>query len=346
MMLDKKFAEVLTQGLIEKIKTIEGQPQSPWFENVLLQPRNLDGQPYRGTNKFLLSLLDGGRSIPVYLTFLRAKKEGLTIQSGEKSLPVQYSTQLIFHRETKEKITSEEYQKLSEQEHKNYRMVFMMKHYNVFNVEQTNIKEVRPDLYAQLQAQCRAEEREVQEREHPLSQLVKDNGWLTPIYFDQVSSAFYRPLSDDIHLPPQSYFKSDDLFYSTLLHEMSHSTGHPDRLDRKIINSFGSPSYAREELVAELSSAIVGQHLHVSKTILEENALYLKSWLSSLRKDPVFLIDVLEDVLKASEMVVEQVQKNELSQNQSLESKELSRSQTQPKQLKFSVRTRKKGRGL
>ena len=310
MKLDNKFAETLTNALIEKIKTIEGNWEQPWFDNVGLQPKNLDGQAYQGANKFLLSFVDGGRDVPVYMTFLRAKKEGLSILSGEKSLPVQYGSRVAFHKATNKSITYEKYDKLSDEEKEEYRVSFMMKHYSVFNVDQTNIKEVKPELYESLKQQCETEKREVLETENPLLSVTKENGWVTPIYLDQVSKAFYSPSKDDIHLPKREFFKSDDLFYSTMLHEMSHSTGHHSRLNRNIENSFGSPGYAREELVAELSSAIIGQQYNVSKTILDDNAVYLKGWLSSLGKDPEYLNSVLEDVIQASDMVTERIEAN------------------------------------
>lgn len=310
MKLDNKFAETLTNALIERIKTIEGNWEEPWFKNVGQQPRNLDGQPYQGANKLLLSLVDSKREVPVYMTFLRAKKEGLIVLPGEKSLPVQYGSKVAFHNTTNKSISYDKYEKLSDEEKGNYRVAFLMKHYSVFNVDQTNIREVKPELYETLKKQCEEEKREIMESNNPLLSVTKEGGWLTPIYLNQIDKAYYSPIKDDIHLPKREFFKSDDLFYSTMLHEMSHSTGHHSRLNRNIENSFGSPGYAREELVAELSSAIVGQQYNVSKTILEDNAIYLKGWLSSLGKTPEYLNEVLDDVIQASDMVTERIEAN------------------------------------
>lgn len=308
MKLDSKFAESLTNALIERIKTIEGNWEKPWFDNAGMRPKNLDGKAYNGLNKFLLSMLDGGRDIPVYMTFLRAKREGLSVLSGEKSLPVQYANKVAFHKETKKSISIEKYEELTPSEKEEYNIAFMMKHYNVFNVDQTNMKEVNPELYEQLKEQVKLEQRVLKETASPLFSLVENQSWYTPIKLDQVDRAYYTPFQDEIHLPKREFFKSDDLFYSTMLHEMSHSTGHKSRLNREIHNEFGSPKYSREELVAELSSAIVGQQYGVSKTILEDNAHYLHSWLDAIKQEPEFLNEVLEDVLNASNMIVDKVE--------------------------------------
>lgn len=329
MKLDSKFAESLTNALIERIKTIEGNWEKPWFENVGLQPKNLDGKPYQGINNLFLSLADSNREVPVYMTFLRAKKEGLSILSGEKSLPVQYGSRVAYHKGTNKSISYEKYDQLSDIEKENYRTAFLMKHYSVFNVDQTNIKEVRPELYEKLKNQSEIEKRETLESKNPLLTLSKENGWLTPVYLDQISKAFYSPSKDEIHLPKREFFKSDDLFYSTMLHEMSHSTGHSSRLNRDIVNSFGSPGYAKEELVAELSAAIVGQQYNVSKTIMDDNASYLKGWLTSLSKDPEYLNEVLSDVVQATDMVIEKIESNRLNiEHQNTEDKIIDNSTT------------------
>lgn len=309
MKLDKKFAEALTNALINKIKAIEVEHyEVPWFDNVATAPRNLDGQTYKGLNRFLLSWLGGHREVPVYMTFLRAKKEGLSVLSGEKSIPIQYSNKIAFHKETKKSISIDKYDELSADEKKEYSVAYMLNHYNVFNIEQTNVKEVKPELYEKLKAESIAQSRAITASNKPLDTLVEQQRWYTPIRLDQVTEAFYRPSTDTIHLPKREFFKSDDLYHSTMLHEMAHSTGHKDRLNREIKDRFGSEKYGKEELVAELSAAIVGQQYRVSKTILEGNAHYLHNWLGAIKQEPEFLNEVLEDVLNASNMIVDRVE--------------------------------------
>lgn len=309
MKLDKKFAEALTNALINKIKAIEVEHHEvPWFDNVAIAPRNLDGQAYKGLNRFLLSWLGGHREVPVYMTFLRAKKEGLNVLSGEKSIPIQYGNKVAFHKETNKSITIDRYNELTADEKKDYNVAYLLNHYNVFNIEQTNVKEIKPELYEKLKAESIAQSRAITASNKPLDTLVEQQRWYTPIRLDQVTEAFYRPSTDTIHLPKREYFKSDDLYHSTMLHEMAHSTGHKDRLNRDIKARFGSERYGKEELVAELSAAIVGQQYGVSKTILEGNAHYLHNWLDAIKQEPEFLNEVLEDVLNASNMIVDRVE--------------------------------------
>ena len=114
---------------------------------------------------------------------------------------------------------------------------------------------------------------------------------------------------DEIVLPEKSQFLSGAAFYGTALHEMTHSTGADSRLGRfKNGNgSFGSREYAREELVAELGSALVAQRHGISKNIKEESAAYLKSWLSELKESPDYIKTTLLDVKRASAMITSQI---------------------------------------
>ena len=86
-------------------------------------------------------------------------------------------------------------------------------------------------------------------------------------------------------------------------HEMTHSTGAENQLGRLKPTSFGSKEYAREELVAELSAALVAQRYGMTKNLKEDSASYLKSWLSSLKESPEFIKTTLVDVKKASGMI-------------------------------------------
>lgn len=111
-----------------------------------------------------------------------------------------------------------------------------------------------------------------------------------------------------IVIPKKGQFNSGENFYSTLLHEMAHSTGEPAYLNREKGRIFGDEKYAREELVAELTAATTGQAMGISTHIREENAMYLKNWLGALKEDPKFIYSILSDVGKASCMIQEQSQ--------------------------------------
>jgi len=99
------------------------------------------------------------------------------------------------------------------------------------------------------------------------------------------AQAYYEPLRDRVTMPPAELFEAYDHYYATLAHELSHWTGHSSRLDRDLKNRFGSDAYAAEELIAELSSAILGAELGLPVTHLDHHASYIASWLKILKSD-------------------------------------------------------------
>ena len=101
------------------------------------------------------------------------------------------------------------------------------------------------------------------------------------------SEAFYSPKNDYVGIPSISLFDSVDNYYSVLLHELSHATGHETRLNRDLSGTFGSESYAKEELIAELGSVFLCSYLNIQSSIRHE--AYLKSWLSAIKAEPKLL---------------------------------------------------------
>ena len=133
--------------------------------------------------------------------------------------------------------------------------------------------------------------------------MIEQNEWICPIkpvYGDQ---AYYSISKNEIVIPEKKQFKDGESFYTNLAHEMTHSTGAENQLGRLKPTSFGSKEYAREELVAELSAALVAQRYGMTKNLKEDSASYLKSWLSSLKESPEFIKTTLVDVKKASGMI-------------------------------------------
>ena len=98
-------------------------------------------------------------------------------------------------------------------------------------------------------------------------------------------AAFYQPSVDQITMPPIDTFFTDTAYYSTLLHELTHWTGHPTREDRDMSGGFGSEKYAREELIAEIGSAFLSQILGIEKVIRDDHAKYLNGWIKVIKED-------------------------------------------------------------
>lgn len=111
-----------------------------------------------------------------------------------------------------------------------------------------------------------------------------------PISYEKQDRAFYSKEEDRIHMPPIEAFKNSEARLSVLLHEMGHSTGHPDRLNRPLGNEFGSLGYAKEELNAEISSMFLENDLGITLEpdceLIKDHSNYVKSWVTLLRDDP------------------------------------------------------------
>ena len=102
-------------------------------------------------------------------------------------------------------------------------------------------------------------------------------------------------------------------FYSTMLHEMTHSTMTPERLNREMGGRFGDPKYAKEELVAELTAAMISHSMGFDSKITDNSAAYLDSWIGVLKKEPKFIVSIMADVNKASDLILDHVDKQRLA---------------------------------
>ena len=333
---EERALERFTELMIKKISSIKEDWKKPWFtENFMAWPKNLSGREYNGMNALMLMLLceENSYKLPVFCTFQRVSglnystdRQGnhkpltdangerlpqVSVLKGEKSFPVFITTFTVVDKETKEKIKMEDYRKLSPEEQKKYSVYPKLNVHNVFNVAQTNLREARPELYEKLCERNNLKRPASLDDEKmafaPLDEMIEKKLWVCPISLEHQDSAYYSIAKDAIVLPEKSQFINGESFYGTLLHEMTHSTGAEGRLDRIKPAAFGSKEYAREELVAELGSALVASQYGITKTIKEDSAQYLGSWLDVLKESPEFLKTTLFDVKKASSMIAQRI---------------------------------------
>ena len=274
-----------------------------------------------------------GFKLPVFCTFDRVvglnygkDKEGgkvqltdaegnelpkVSINKGSKSIPVFITTFTCVDKETKEKIKYDDYKRLTEEEKAKYNVYPKLSVYNVFNVDQTNLKEARPELYHKLEEQNQQVRPQVAEGDEynfkPVDHMIEHNEWICPIKPTHGDNAYYSISKKEIVIPEKSQFKDGESFYSNLFHEMAHSTGAEDQLDRLKPTSFGSKEYSTEELTAEMTAALVSQRYGMTKHLKEDSAAYLKGWLESLKEEPTFIKTILTDVKKASQMITQKV---------------------------------------
>lgn len=325
---EDKALDLFAEMMIEKIESIRRDWKKPWFTEgalgALQWPRNLSGREYNGMNAFMLLLHceKEGYEIPRFCTFdcvQRLNKPGkdgeelpqVSVLRGEKSFPVMLTTFTCIHKETKEKIKYDDYKKLSDNEKEQYNVYPKLQVFRVFNVAQTNLREARPELWEKLEQENARPK--VEDGEHfsfaPVDTMIKDNLWICPIKPTHQDSAYYSISKNEIVVPEKEQFKSGEAFYGTLFHEMTHSTGAKDVLDRIKPTAFGSSEYAREELVAELGSALVAQRYGMTKHIKEDSCAYLKGWLSELKESPQYIKTTLLDVKRASSLITQKVDK-------------------------------------
>jgi len=194
--------------------------------------------------------------------------------------------------------------------------------YRVFNIDQTNMKDVKPELYEKLtkgkQQQEIVPDTNGMYANAALDRMFERQEWVCPIHIERTDHAFYRPSTDEIHVPEKVQYarhrdNKEELYndgmdyYASTLHEMAHSTGAASRLNRQGGGRFGDPQYAKEELVAELTSALVCTHQGMSSRVSDESAKYLNSWIGTLKQNPDFIMTVLTDVNKAARMINDKI---------------------------------------
>lgn len=363
---------VIQQFADMMIKRMEDMKESNWKKGWMDGrgdagfPRNaLTGRQYNGINPFMLmyNTIEHEYTTSMYLTArqLFSMNESLKdlstgkialenldkvmkINKGEKAFPVYYMIHKYKDMQGKE-YSDQEYNDLSEEQRKDIKAYFYPKVHHLFNIDQTNMKEVNPSLYNSFVDKYTKRpslpDSDGMYFNEDIDSLLahskpsvwksgKDNlSWYCPI--DQtadISFPHYNLSKDFIKVPLKNQYKTSDSkegvfadgqeFYATLLHEMAHSTGPKGRLNRDLNGSFGDKKYAKEELVAELSAALISSTMGFDKRINDNNAKYVSSWLKVLKEEPSFIKTVLSDVGKASDMIIEKIDEQRVDLNQTL----------------------------
>lgn len=321
----QKFSDMLIARM-EQMK--ESKWKKGWTDGRTAQlglPQNLVGRPYTGSNAFLCQIHTTMKHyrMPVYLTIKQIRDAGGMIKKGEHSIPI-FKWDLRIKDKDGKKLSESDYRNMTKEEQAECTVRPYLKVYNEWNIDQTNLEEVNKEKYDAILKRFKSEpiKDEVgMYKNEAFDNLLKEQSWVCPIEYEKFNeSAFYSPKRDQIVVPskkqfnisntPEDVFKDGMEFYGTTIHEMAHSTGHESRLGRDgivKIDQFGSDQYAKEELVAELTSALIGNAMGFDSRIRENNIAYLQNWIGSLKKDPKFLKSVMSDVNKSSKMVLEHI---------------------------------------
>jgi len=260
----------------------------PWSAEHLSAPLGLPknaatGRAYSGINILILwdAAAEHIRSTQRWLTFKQAQKLGGTVRKGEKGVTVCYADRFT------PKTEIERAAELGDEP----QQVAFLKRYTVFNIDQCD--GLGNDLYA---APAPMPEQEIIPHAEAVIAAtgadIRIGG----------AKAFYNPAHDFIAIPPQQAFFDQINFYRTAFHELSHWTGHKTRLDREFTGKFGSKSYAREELVAELSAAFICTELGIRPTA--RHADYIGAWLEVLREDEKAIFRAASQASKAADFIL------------------------------------------
>jgi antirestriction protein ArdC len=274
--ITRQIMAMLDQGVVPWRSPILGQRQGGY-------PKNYDSKkPYRGVNVFLLAFVGHihGYESSTWLTFRQAQAAGGNVRKGEKS------TMVIFWKK---------YQ-IEEKETGEKKEVPIARFYRVFNVSQCEgIK--APDAVAFTPTEFTPiDEAEKIVQGYADGPAIESGG----------TQAFYRPATDTVHIPEPTRFTSTTEYFSTIYHELSHSTGVKKRLDRGLDTDprpFGSPDYGKEELIAEMSASFLCGHAGITPAVIEHQAAYISGWLGQLKQDKKLIIQAAAAGQRAADWI-------------------------------------------
>lgn len=268
---DSAYSKV-TDRILEALESADPTSWSrPWACPGVARNAFSD-RSYSGGNAVVLGLYGflAGYTDPRWATFQQIKKAGGTVTKGARGWPI-----LLYKRVAKPAD--------GESAGDDDGGYFLVRHFTVFNVAGQSTGIELPTTVVRTHTPTEAE------------QILLHSG----AEFRAAERACYRPGTDEVFLPSPEAFFTADAYYSVAFHELAHWTGAPHRLDRDHTGTFGSPAYAKEELIAELSSAMVASRFGIDYTA--ENANYIAGWLRPLGNDPKQLIAITRDAAKAAD---------------------------------------------
>ncbi|TWR25258.1 DUF1738 domain-containing protein [Mucilaginibacter pallidiroseus] len=268
--------------------------QCPW--NQVGLPKNITTNVnYRGWNLFLLNFhaMIKGYPTPYYITYKQANQLKGSIKKGEKGIRIIYWATV----ELKNQQEDTNPQPATESAAKP-RTIMVPKAYTVFNIAQTEGIE-----FPHFEVKERSEAEKIEACENVIASMpnkptIRKNG----------TNAYYQPSTDIVVVPSLKRSKSNEAFYSTLFHELAHSTGHESRLNRReLLNAdgFGSAAYAKEELTAEMTAAFLGAISGIGQATFDNSAAYIDNWLSALKNDKTLVIKAAAQAQRAAEYIMQ-----------------------------------------
>lgn len=281
----QNVAERVTQQII---KTLEEGNLPPWrspkFTGSILPINATSKRQYRGINVWTLAAesLVMGYEDNRWITFRQAKNAGGYIRKGEKSTPVVFWK--IIEVDDKYEIDKTTRIPLSNL-------------YHVFNVDQTEDCDL-PEHVKPIDI----DHDPVETAENIINNMPK-----MPVIKNMNTTPSYEFIKDVIQMPKRENWESIDEYYHVLFHEMAHSTGHTRRMDRisnlQALKNKNSEEYAQEELIAEMSAAILSSYAGIQMKDVENSAAYIDTWLYNLKKNPNILMTAAQMAQRVSDYI-------------------------------------------
>lgn len=310
MALPEKIQQQRNELVQQVIKDIQSGKPFFWDSGYISKrPRNLlkslqgKDQYYNGINniRLILAAKHFGFEDSRWTTFKQAQELGAKIQKGAKGIHIEYwqyaKPIMETNPNTKKKeqvyvIDEETGKKVPAYVKLDYPII---KNYVVFNASQVEGIEKEIPLKIHHEDTIKSMEDMIQHSK-------------AKIYYDQDSKNYYSPSNDEIHVVSKERFKTLNNFYATVAHEIAHSTGAKNRLNRKTLienDGFGNTVYAKEELRAELTSMFLAQKYNINfdKNHYENHVAYLQSWIKALQDDYNELFRAASEAEKAMQYI-------------------------------------------
>jgi len=279
MYTSNRVYEIITEKVIASLEKGVVPWSKPWKGSSL--PMNFKtGYKYKGVNLLLLAL--SGFSVPYFLTFNQVKELGGTVKKGAEATLV-----IFWSWKEKTKIVD------GKEETETYPV---LQYYHVFNITQTEgiEYESRFDQMDNFNPLAVCDEVVLKYKDCPTIEHKEQR-------------AFYFNEKDLINMPSKKSFNSEEDYYKTLFHEMIHSTGHKNRLNRDMPAVLNNHSeYSKEEVIAELGASFLCGHTHIGANLIENSASYIEFWLKQLKEDKKFVFAVSSQAQKAVEHILGQ----------------------------------------
>lgn len=299
--MGKDVYQITTERVIKRLE--EGV--IPWQTPLRIKkqgwPRNLtNDRHYNGLNVFMLAC--AGYGSPYWLTLNQANELGGKIKKGEKSSIVTYY---------------KVYDKTTGPGEDDVEKRFVLRYYNVFNVEQTEgiqHKRLQQEEWVRGRVSdmidARLEFTPLEECE-----LVVKNMPQKPVITTRNGTPCYIPSLDEVRMPLPQMFNMEEEYYCTFFHELTHSTGHESRLKRKTVLDMPQTnlleSYSKEELVAEMGAAFLCGITGIQNRTIANSASYIGGWLKKLKDDPKLVIQAAGQAQRAVKFITNDMQKQE-----------------------------------